>query len=93
MHERTDGGALTLHPLPSAHDLQVMGRLAAAGYRVITSADVFPEELRGLDREMRALVEYFVGLEANKWVRGWSWGEGWTVPACVPGVAGRPSSG
>lgn len=53
-------------PSSSALDLQVMGRLAAAGYRVITSADVFPEELRGLDREMRALVEYFVGLEANK---------------------------
>lgn len=52
---------------PALLHRQVMERLRAAGYRVVTSADVFPEALRAEGREMRALVEYFVGMEANRW--------------------------
>ncbi|GLC41858.1 hypothetical protein PLESTM_001258700 [Pleodorina starrii] len=46
----------------------VMGRLVDAGYRVITSNDVFPEAMKAEDREIRALVEYYVGFGANRFI-------------------------
>ncbi|GFR46701.1 hypothetical protein Agub_g8320 [Astrephomene gubernaculifera] len=46
----------------------VMGRLVDAGYRVITSAEVFPDAMRSEGREMRALVEYHVGFGANRFI-------------------------
>ncbi|GIL48600.1 hypothetical protein Vafri_5079 [Volvox africanus] len=45
---------------------KVMGRLVDAGYRVITSNDVFPEAMKAEDREIRALVEYYVGFGASR---------------------------
>ncbi|KAG2482987.1 hypothetical protein HYH03_018113 [Edaphochlamys debaryana] len=47
---------------------KVMSRLVEAGYRVITSADVFPEAMKNEGREMRALVEYYVGFGANRFI-------------------------
>ncbi|KAG2487834.1 hypothetical protein HYH03_013551 [Edaphochlamys debaryana] len=47
---------------------KVFGRLAAADYKVVTSDDVFSEELKASGREMRALVEYFVGFGAVRFL-------------------------
>ncbi len=51
-------------------DLQVLGRLTRAGYTLVTSRDAFPQELRGRDRELRAAVEYHLGLRAERWGQG-----------------------
>ncbi|KAG2452983.1 hypothetical protein HYH02_002320 [Chlamydomonas schloesseri] len=47
---------------------KVMGRLVEAGYRVITSNDVFPPAMKTEGRELRALVEYNVGFGANRFI-------------------------
>ena len=52
--------------LSPAPPLQVMGRLVDAGFRVITSNDVFPEAMKTEDREIKAMVEYYVGFGANR---------------------------
>ena len=45
-----------------------MGRLVEAGYRVVTSNDVFPPAMKTEGRELRALVEYNVGFGANRFI-------------------------
>ncbi|KXZ42749.1 hypothetical protein GPECTOR_120g416 [Gonium pectorale] len=59
---------------------KMLGRLLAAGYRVVTSADVFPVQrpedvLNGLvdvlsdkGREYRAMIEYFLGMRSNRFI-------------------------
>ncbi|EFJ43295.1 hypothetical protein VOLCADRAFT_106875 [Volvox carteri f. nagariensis] len=47
---------------------KVISRLVDAGYRVITSNDVFPEAMRNADREIKALVEYYVGFGASRFI-------------------------
>lgn len=44
----------------------MISRLVDAGYRVITSNDVFPEAMKKEDREIKALVEYYVGFGASR---------------------------
>ncbi len=53
-----------------------MGRLAQAGFELVTSADVFPPAMASKGREFRAMVEYFVGMGASRWAWGWGLGEG-----------------
>lgn len=47
-----------------------MGRLAQAGFELVTSADVFPPAMAAKGREFRAMVEYFVGMGASRWGGG-----------------------